>query len=193
MQEFVRRRAGAAREILGEVFTVHPLRNAWDQIGFGSNPHGIFGATLDNLMHFNESGLFDGVTKAFCGCFTVEELKKFEESTRSLCCNSRSSVKSEHPKRRISKGFTSYTPLKTANETVGSLLSVVLTVEDDSVFDVMDAVGKKQQQHHLTFPATISPKLSSKRTKKETKLCRKASVTSKLVATYTDLLELHPS
>jgi hypothetical protein len=87
-------------------------------IGFGCNTHGMFGATLDDPMHFNESGLFDGVTKAFCGCFAEEELKKFERSTRSLHRNSRSSVRSECPKSRISKGFTSCT-LKMANETVG--------------------------------------------------------------------------
>jgi hypothetical protein len=42
-------------------------------------------------------------------------------------------VRSEYPKSRISKGFTSCT-LKTANETVGSLLSVALTVQDNRVF-----------------------------------------------------------
>jgi hypothetical protein len=93
--DFVKRRAGLARDILGEVFTMHPLRNAWDPIGFGSNKHGIFGATLDDPMHFNESGLFDGVTKAFYGCFTEEELKKFEDSTHCLYRNSRSSVRRE--------------------------------------------------------------------------------------------------
>jgi hypothetical protein len=61
----VKRRAGLAREILGDVFTMHPLCNAWNPIGFGANKNGIFGATLDNPMHFNESGLFDGITKAF--------------------------------------------------------------------------------------------------------------------------------
>ena len=33
--------------------------------GFGSNKNGIFGATLDDPLHFNESGLFYGVTKVF--------------------------------------------------------------------------------------------------------------------------------
>ena len=143
-------------------------------------------------MHFNESGLFDGVTKAFYGCFTEEELKKFEESTRSLYSNSRSSVKSEYPKSRISKGFTSCT-LKTANETVGSLLSVVLTVQDNDVFDMMDEVGKKQQQRYLTFPATILPQRSSRKMKNEKMPDQKVKVSSKLVATDTKLLERYPS
>ena len=73
VQDFVRRRAGIAREILGEVFTMHPLHNAWDLTGFGSNRQGVFGATLDDPLHFNESGLFDGVTKAFYGCFTARK------------------------------------------------------------------------------------------------------------------------
>ena len=81
---FAKRRAGVAQEILGKVFTMHPLRNAWDPICFGSNKNGKFGATLDDPIHFNEPGLFDGVAKAFYGCFTEEEMKTFEQSTRSL-------------------------------------------------------------------------------------------------------------
>jgi hypothetical protein len=154
--DFVKRRAGLARNIVGEVFTMHSLLNAWEHIGFGSNKNGIFRATLDKPMHFNESGLFNVVTKAFYGCFTEEELKKVEQSTRCLYQNSRSSVRSEYPKSRISKGFTSCT-LKMDNKTVGSLLSVALTVQDNSVFDMMDKVGQKQQQRYLTFPVTIAP------------------------------------
>jgi hypothetical protein len=193
--DFVKRRAGLAREILGEVFTMHPLHNAWEPIGFGSNKNGIFGATLDDPMHFNESGLFDGVTKAFYGCFTEEELKKFEDSTRFLYRNSRSSVRSEYPKSRISKGFTSCT-LKTANETVGSLLSVVLTVQDNGVFDMMDKVGKKQQQRYLTFPVTVAPqpvswKPGCKKRKKD--MSPKVKVSSNMVATDIELLDRFPS
>jgi hypothetical protein len=180
----VKRRAGIAREILGDVFTMHPLRNAWNPISFGANKNGIYGATLDDPMHFNESGLFDGVTKAFYGCFTDKELNKFEETTRSLHLNSRSSVRSDYPKSRISKGFTNCT-LKTANETVGSLVSVVLAVQDNKVFDMMEQVGGRQQQRYLTFPVTVSstPKESGS----------KITKTSKLVATGTKLLDRFPA
>jgi hypothetical protein len=190
-QDFVKRRAGLARDILGDVFTMHPLHNAWNSISFGANKNGIYGATLDDPMHFNESGLFDGVTKAFYGCFTEEELKKFEETTRSLYLNSRSSVRSEYPKSRVSKGFTSCT-LKTANETVGSLVSVVLTVQENKVFDLMDQVGKRQQQRYLTFPVSHSstPTALTKR-KKETN--RVSDKRSKLEATDLVLLDHFPS
>jgi len=205
---FVKRRAGIAQEILGEVFTMHPLRNAWDPIGFGSNKNGIFGATLDDPMHFNESGLFDGVTKAFYGCFTEEELKKFEQSTRSLYRNFRSSVRNEYPKSRTSVGFTSCT-LKTANETVGSLLSVALTVQDNVVFDMMDDVGHRQQERYMTFPVTLSSRSPVEVVSKPTNKKRKKDTSkpspetkpsplmkggrSKLVATDIELLERFPS
>jgi hypothetical protein len=39
-EDFVKRRAGPAHEIIGEVFTMHPLRNAWHPVGFGSNKNG---------------------------------------------------------------------------------------------------------------------------------------------------------
>jgi hypothetical protein len=152
----------------------------------------IVGATLDDPVHFNESGLFDGVTKAFYGFFTKEELKKFEKSARSLYWNSRSSVRSEYPKSRTSKGFTSCT-LKMANKTVGSLLSVALTVQDNRVFDMMDDVSKKQQQCYHTFPVTVAPKRTCKKRKKETKLSQKVKDSSMLVATYMKLLEHFPS
>jgi hypothetical protein len=194
-QDFVKRRAGAAHDILGEVFTMHPLKNAWYPVGFGSNKNGIFGATLDDPMHFNESGLFDSVTKAFYSCFTPEELKKFEESTRSFNRHSRSSVRSGFPKARVTPGFSNCT-LKTANETVGSLLSVVLTVQDDKVFDMMEKVGKRQQERYLTFPVTVSPTPStdsSQNNHKKRKMNNPATkVNSKLVANDICLLELFP-
>jgi hypothetical protein len=191
-QEFVRRRAGLAREILATVFTMHPLRNAWEPIAFGSTKNGIFGATLDDPMHFNESGLFDGVTKAFYGCFTEDELRIFEDKTRSLYQNSRSSVRSDYPKSRTSKGFTSCT-LKTANETVGSLVSVVLTVQDNDVFDLMDKVGTKQQNRYSTFPVTV-PHPPTKKSKKNNGPPQKAvKVRSNLVATDMKLLERFPT
>jgi hypothetical protein len=196
-QDFVRRRAGLAREILGEVFTMHPIHNAWNDISFGANKNGIFAATLDDPMHFNESGLFDGVTKAFYGCFTEEELKKFEESTRSLYQHSRSSVRSEFPKSRISKGFTNCT-LKTANETVGSLLSVVLTVQDNKVFDLMEQVGKRQKDRYITFPVTVASNVvniehQNKNSKKPSTKRKRVDRISKLVAKDKVLLGHYPS
>jgi hypothetical protein len=211
-QDFVKRRAGVAREILGDVFTMHPLRNAWDPIGFGSNKNGIFAATLDDPMHFNESGLFDGITKAFYGCFTEEELKKFEFTTRSLHQDSRCSVKSDYPKNRTTPGYTNCT-LKTANETVGLAVSVILTVQNNDVFDMMDQVGKRQQQRYLTFPVTVASTVPSTDTKNskthESTTSKKESSTkkrrgmedasekvkgiSKLEAKGTELLKRFPS
>ncbi len=220
-EDFVKRRAGLAHKILGEVFTMHPIRNAWYPISFGCNKNGVFGATLDDPMHFNESGLFDSVTKAFYSCFTPEELNKFEQSTRSFNRHSRSSVRSEFPKDRITPGFSKCT-LKTSNETVGSLLSVVLTVQDDMVYDMMEQVGTRQQQRYLTFPVTITPtpppasdpsdpkattdpsdpKAKKKRKiinskpsqgKEDTKPSREVKASSNLVAKDVALLEHFPS
>jgi hypothetical protein len=145
-EDFVKCRAGLAHKILGEVFTMCPIWNAWCPVSFGSNKNGIFGATLNDPMHFNESGLFDSVTKAFYSCFTPEELNKFEQSTRSFNRHLRSSVWSEFPKGRTTPGFSNCT-LKRANETVGWLLSVVLTVQDNMVFDMMEKVGTRQHNN----------------------------------------------
>jgi hypothetical protein len=119
-EDFVKHRAGPAHEILDEVFTMHPTRNSWHSISFGSNKNGVFGATLDNPMCFNESdGLFNSVAKAFCSCFTPEELNKFKQSTGSFNRDSRWSVQSEFPKDGITPGFSNCS-LKMANKTVGS-------------------------------------------------------------------------
>ena len=59
------------------------------------------------------------------------------------------------PKAELAKALPAAL-LKTANETVGSLLSLALTVHDNKVFDMMDKVGKKQQQRYLTFPVTVA-------------------------------------
>ena len=159
--DFVKRRAGLATDILSEVFTMHPLRNAWDPMCFGCNKNGIIAATLDDpTMHYNEAGLFDGVAKAFYGCFTEEEKQKFEGATRSLVLNSRSSVRKEFPKTRISKGFTNCT-LNTANEKVGSLMTASLTLQNDETCDMMVTVGERQQERYLSFPVNITSSTTS--------------------------------
>jgi hypothetical protein len=108
-------------------------------------------------------------------------------------------ARSEHPKSRTCKSFTSCA-LKTANETVGSLLSMVLTVLDNRVFEMMDKVDKKQQQRCLTFPVTaastprnVPTKPMCVQKKKETKPSQKVKVSLRLVARDIELLELFPS
>jgi hypothetical protein len=60
------------------------------------------------------------------------------------------------PKAELAKASPASCTLKTANKTVGSLLSVALTVQDNRVFDMMHEVGTRQQQCCLTFPVTLS-------------------------------------
>ena len=58
-------------QILSYPFTQHAVRNAFDEVDFGSWSSGIYTATFDDFMHSTESGLFeyiadlvfDGLTK----------------------------------------------------------------------------------------------------------------------------------
>jgi hypothetical protein len=52
---FLNRRVKQARSILGRAYSMHPLRNAFDDVPFGGNKHGILAATAEDHLHACES------------------------------------------------------------------------------------------------------------------------------------------
>ena len=48
MLDFLSRKVQLAKALLARPYTMHPLRNAFDGIPFGSNTHGVFAATTDD-------------------------------------------------------------------------------------------------------------------------------------------------
>jgi hypothetical protein len=58
LSNYVKRRKKCARTILEKVYSMYPIKNAWAEVCFGNNINGIYGATLDDPMHYCDSGMF---------------------------------------------------------------------------------------------------------------------------------------
>lgn len=55
--EYLKHQKRVAISILGRVFSMHPLRNAFEGIPFGANCHGILVATTEDHLHATELGI----------------------------------------------------------------------------------------------------------------------------------------
>ena len=160
---FIERRARLARDILGRTYTMHDIHNAFDHIGFGSNDNKILSATLDDPLHFCNSGLFQYMGQVGYLGMQDKEREELESLALSQVQGVRSSARHNYPRARYSKGFTNMT-LLTADEKVGINFSMLLTLHNDQARYLMEKTFKRQQTKYQTFniPRATKTKLRSK-------------------------------
>jgi hypothetical protein len=148
---FIKRRSRLAREILGRTHTMHAIRNAFDNVRFGSNQNGMHFAALDDAPHFCNSGFFLCMGKAAYLRMQGKEREDFESlmlaQLRGVWC----SVRGDHPRGRTSIGFTNMT-LLTADEKVGMLFTMLLAVHNNAVKATMEKAATRQHTKHMPFP-----------------------------------------
>lgn len=75
---YVKRRSKFARAVLEKVYSMYPIENAWSAVSFGANPNGIYGASLDDPMHYCDSGSFKYLAEVIFGSMTKTEREKIE-------------------------------------------------------------------------------------------------------------------
>jgi hypothetical protein len=75
---YIQRRSKFARAVLERVYSMYPVRNAWSCISFGANPDGIYRASLDDPMHYCDSGSFSYLADVVFGCMTEKQRDKME-------------------------------------------------------------------------------------------------------------------
>ncbi len=85
---FLHRRVKLARSILGRT----PLRNAFDNVPFGANKHGILVATTEDHLHACELGKKLNLAEVAYGGLMPAESKVFEQIILSKVTTCRSSV-----------------------------------------------------------------------------------------------------
>jgi hypothetical protein len=137
--------------ILNRPYTSHAVKNAFDDIDFGSWSGGVYDATYDDFMHATESGLLTYIGTAIYGGLQPKECEFLESNIRPLLTATRSSVRSHYPRWRVQKGFTRQT-LMTATERVGSLLILTLSLQVSSIREVVRIGHKRQSRKYLAFP-----------------------------------------
>jgi hypothetical protein len=147
---FIKRRSRLAREILGRTYTMHAIRNAFDNVRFGSNPNGICFATLDDALHFCNSGFFLYMGEVAYLGMQGKEREDFESLMLAQLRGVRCSVRGDYPRGRTSIGFTNMT-LLTADEKFGMLFTMLLAVYNDAVKATMEKGAARQQTKYMTF------------------------------------------
>jgi hypothetical protein len=147
---FIKRRSRLARDILGRTYTTHAIRNAFDCIGFGTNHNKILSATLDDPLHFCNSGFFMYMGQVAYLGMQDKEREDFESIVLAQLRGVRSSVRSDYPRGRTSKGYTNMT-LLTADEKVGMNFTMLLALHNDDAKAIMEKAIKRQQTKYMTF------------------------------------------
>ena len=146
VEKIIRIRGELSRDILGKVFSIYPVHNAWSRISFGSNKDGIHRATLDDPMHYSALGLFTYVAKvAFLG-LQRKEAELLEKFLREEFKN-RSSVRYQFPRGKFTKGFTNCT-LLTASEKVGLMHALYIGLGTERIKRIFQKSILRQQQKY---------------------------------------------
>jgi hypothetical protein len=148
---FIKRRSRLAREILGRTHTMHAIRNAFDNMRFGSNQNGMCFATLDDALHFCNSGFFLCMGEVALLGMQGKEREGFESLMLAQLRGVRCSVRGDYPRGRTSIGFTNMT-LLTADKKVGMLFTMLLAVHNDTAKATMEKAAARQQTESMTFP-----------------------------------------
>jgi len=127
--KFLQLRGSVATDILGRTYTMHPIDNAWNDVSFGSNPNGIYRASLDDPMHYHCSGLLTYVLEVAFGHLKPTEAASVENLLRKQH-SMRSSRRYDFPRGKFSDGFSNCT-LITSSERVGLIHGRVCHKLDD--------------------------------------------------------------
>jgi hypothetical protein len=168
--KYLRKRRKMFTRILNRPYTSHAVKNAFDDIDFGSWSGGVYDATYDDFMHATESGLLTYIGSAIFGGLQPKECESLELKIRPLLTATRSSVRSHYPRWRVQKGFTRQT-LMTASERVGSLFILTLALQVSSIREVVRIGHERQSQKYLAFP----PKKKNPPATSKTQFVKKAN------------------
>jgi hypothetical protein len=117
-------REEAAKLRLKEM-SCHLLRNAFDNVCFGGDPRGIYGATPIDLMHAFNEGVLKYCMESFFLKVTPSRKKEIDHLVDEVMCPQRSSVRHLFPRVNFTNGFTNLT-LLTATERVGVCFTLMI-------------------------------------------------------------------
>jgi hypothetical protein len=135
---------------------MYPIVNAWNDVSFGSNVNGIYRATLDDPMHYCDSGSCFYIIQVAYLSMTNSERAEMEKIVQTYFKGKQSSMHDDLPRGKFSSGF-SRTTLLTAGEKIGTVFSLYValgTIEGSRLFTKVlmriqakyELLGKKGDQ-----------------------------------------------
>jgi hypothetical protein len=152
LNQYWKRRSTCARGILEKVYSTYPIRNAWSKVSFGSNKDGIYRATLDDPMHYMDSGSFLYLAQVAFLSMTEGDRLQMENIIKDLFKSKRSSVREDLPRGKFTSGF-SKTTLLTAGEKIGLILALHVALGTETGNLLYNKVLGKIQQKYENLPS----------------------------------------
>ena len=158
----LQRRTKFARATLERVYSMYPIKNAWTDVCFGSNENGVYRATLDDPMHYCDSGSFFYLIQVAFLSMTTKERLEMEDIIKQHFKGKRSSMRDDFPRGKFTAGF-SRTTLLTAGEKTGLVFALNLalgTAEGTALYTKV--ITRLQQKYDQVLKTDGKLKLGDK-------------------------------
>jgi hypothetical protein len=154
---FLKNKVKIARALLHKMYASYPVQNAFWLVDFGDNPLGVYRATVDDAMHFDELGKITYITEAFLQPFSDTDSDKLDALVEKVLSKSalRSSAGYHQPCLNYHRGFSRLT-LLTASGYVGVLFACFVILHTEEGEDLAKTVMLKQQEKYQLSGAQSS-------------------------------------
>jgi hypothetical protein len=121
---FLKNKVKIARALLYKMYASYPVQNAFWLVDFGDNPFGVYCATVDDAMHFDELGKIIYIAEAFLQPFSDTDSDKLDALVEKVLSKSThcSSARYHQPHLNYHRAFSRLT-LRTASKHVGVLIA----------------------------------------------------------------------
>jgi hypothetical protein len=96
-----------SKSILNKVFSMHAHCNAFHDIDFGANEHGILVATAKDHLHSCKSGIMLHLSEVAYGRLTDSEPTEFEDIVQKMVKSCTSSVSEKYPRGTLKQTLVS--------------------------------------------------------------------------------------
>jgi len=120
--------------------------SAFNNIWFGGNPHGIYGAVPTDLMHAFLHGIVPYVIKTLLSSFTTKEKHFLDDLVDKTLVNVRSSERTKFPRCSFTRGISNL-KLLTATEWAGVAFTIALMMTMDVGYKLFHKVCKRMEKH----------------------------------------------
>jgi hypothetical protein len=154
---FLKNKVKIARALLYKMYSSYPVQNAFWLVDFGDNLFGVYRATMDDAMHFDELGKITYIAEAFLQPFSETDSDKLDALVEKVLSKYtlRSSATYHQPRLNYYLGFSRLT-LLTASEQVGVLFACYVILHTEEGGDLAKTVMLKQQEKYRLSGAQSS-------------------------------------
>jgi len=126
--------------------STHMHESAFQNIWFGNNPHGIYGAVPTDLMHAFLHGIVPYAIKTLLSPFTNKEKHFLDDLVDQTLVTVRSSERTKYPRCSFTRGISNL-KLLTATEWAGVAFMVALMMTTEAGYKLFNKICKRTEKN----------------------------------------------